>query len=104
MTPTLQKSMEAIESQDFYELMQAYRHTPMVQQEDVVARFEAVKSFVKNLVKTSHDEWVREENAACAAIAKVGIGKEPLSEASEEAQVIFDAIIARQTHQKQVSG
>ena len=47
---------------------------------------------------------VREENAACAAIAKVGIGKEPLSEASEEAQVIFDAIIARQTHQKQVSG
>ncbi len=35
-----------VESQEFYELMQTYRHTPVVDQAAVVAAFEAVKAFV----------------------------------------------------------
>lgn len=36
-----------LDSQDFYELMQRYRHSPAVPQESVVQAFEAVKEYVR---------------------------------------------------------
>lgn len=36
-----------VDSQDFYELMQAYRCAPIVDQDKVIAAFEAVKDFVR---------------------------------------------------------
>lgn len=39
---------DALDSQQFYELMQAYRHAPMADQPGVVAAFEAVQGFVRN--------------------------------------------------------
>jgi hypothetical protein len=36
-----------IESQEFYELMQAYRHAPAHRQDLVIAAFEAVKAFIR---------------------------------------------------------
>jgi hypothetical protein len=38
---------DALDSQEFYELMQAYRHTRIADQDAAVAAFEAVKSFVR---------------------------------------------------------
>jgi hypothetical protein len=38
---------DALESQEFYELMQAYRHAGIADQDAAVAAFEAVKSFVR---------------------------------------------------------
>jgi hypothetical protein len=38
---------DALESQEFYELMQAYRHASLTNQNAAVAAFEAVKSFVR---------------------------------------------------------
>lgn len=39
--------IEFLESRDFYELMQAYRHSPLLPPEHVLAAFEAVKSAVR---------------------------------------------------------
>lgn len=37
-----------LESRDFYEVMQAYRHSLMEKPADVVAAFEAVKAWIRN--------------------------------------------------------
>jgi len=50
----------ALESQEFYELMQAYRHCPIEKQADTVAAFEAVKSFIQeelDKVARSAPQW-----------------------------------------------
>lgn len=39
---------DALEGREFYELMQAYRHCPMVDFEGVQRTFDAVKAFVRN--------------------------------------------------------
>ena len=41
--------MEWLEEQEFYELMQAYRHAPVTDQSAVVAAFEAVKQAIRDL-------------------------------------------------------
>lgn len=38
--------MEWIECEEFYNLMQAYRHRPAVPQEEVLAAYRAVKAFI----------------------------------------------------------
>lgn len=40
----------ALESSQFYELMQEYRHVPLTPQKAVVEAFEAVKQFIRNEV------------------------------------------------------
>lgn len=37
-----------LESQKFYDLMQNYRIAPMLEQENVINKFENVKEFIKN--------------------------------------------------------
>jgi len=41
---------DILDGQEFYELMQAYRHAPTVDQDAVVVAFEAVKEFVRDNV------------------------------------------------------
>ena len=41
------KQQDPLEDQEFYELMQAYRHTPSTQQERLTQAFEAVKDYVR---------------------------------------------------------
>lgn len=48
--------MEWLEEQEFYELMQAYRHAPATDQAAVVAAFEAVKQAIRDLFQ-ERDEW-----------------------------------------------
>ena len=45
-----QKEVKAdpLDSQEFYELMQAYRHTPVVKQAETASAFEAVKQFIRH--------------------------------------------------------
>jgi len=38
----------SLDGQEFYELMQAYRHAPLNDQSGVVAAFEAVKTFIRD--------------------------------------------------------
>lgn len=45
---------EIVETREFYELMQSYRHSPLSEQEQVCACFEKVKEF---LIKSLEDEW-----------------------------------------------
>lgn len=40
--------MEWLDEQEFYELMQAYRHAPLADQAVAVAAFEAVKQIIRN--------------------------------------------------------
>ena len=40
--------VESLDSQEFYELMQAYRHAPLSDQDAVTAAFDAVKAFIRN--------------------------------------------------------
>lgn len=47
---------DPLESQEFYELMQAYRHTSLATQSMVYSRFEEVKDFIR-----SHYERRRSE-------------------------------------------
>ena len=54
---------------------------------------------IDSLVKEARQE----ENEACAKIADVGIGKEPLSEASWEAKSIADSIRSRMNQEKRES-
>ena len=42
---------DMLETKEFYELMQAYRHAPHTNQEAVTEAFEAVKSFIRTVVK-----------------------------------------------------
>ena len=39
-----------LDEQDFYEVMQAYRHTPANYPQDVVAAFECVKDFIRAML------------------------------------------------------
>ncbi len=39
--------MDKLNTQEFYELMQAYRHAPATPQEHVIEAFDAVKAFVR---------------------------------------------------------
>lgn len=36
-----------VDSQEFYELMQSYRHSPMANQSETVKNFEEVKSWIR---------------------------------------------------------
>ena len=38
---------ESLNIEEFYDLMQAYRHCPVHEQKEVVARFEKIKDFIK---------------------------------------------------------
>jgi hypothetical protein len=40
---------EKIESQEFYDLMQKYRHAPISNQKEVLLAFEEVKKFIRGL-------------------------------------------------------
>lgn len=42
------KINDLLESREFYELMQDYRHAPVAPQSEVVAKFEAVKKFLQD--------------------------------------------------------
>lgn len=45
---------EVLDSQQFYEMMQVYRHTPIFNQKGVTEAFEAVKNFIlDNAEKTN---------------------------------------------------
>lgn len=48
--------MEWLEEREFYELMQAYRHAPVVDQAAVVAAFEAVKQIIRDKCQ-EREEW-----------------------------------------------
>ena len=49
---TRQKQLaEVLNSQEFYELMQTYRHAPINNQADVVSAFDAVRRFILSSVK-----------------------------------------------------
>jgi lipopolysaccharide biosynthesis regulator YciM len=48
--------MSDIESQEFYELMQTYRHTPVTDQEAAVMAYEAVKSHVRSYADAKIEE------------------------------------------------
>ena len=48
--------MEWLEEQEFYELMQAYRHAPVTDQSAVVAAFEAVKQIIRDKCQ-EREEW-----------------------------------------------
>jgi len=41
-----QKTQELLDSQEFYELLQMYRHCPVANQDMVCAFFEDVKDFI----------------------------------------------------------
>ena len=42
---------DKLESQEFYELMQAYRHVPLADQKSVVSAFENIKKFIRKNYK-----------------------------------------------------
>ena len=44
--PTVEQMSQWLESREFYDLMQCYRHMPLSQQEHVVTCYEAVKAHV----------------------------------------------------------
>jgi len=44
---------DPLESVEFYELMQIYRHAPTYDQQAVIAAFEAVKAFLRTVI---HDQ------------------------------------------------
>ena len=41
------KADERLDEVDFYDLMQAYRHTSMADQDETVERYEAVKDWIR---------------------------------------------------------
>ena len=47
-----------INSEDFYNLMQLYRFASMQKQENVVERFEAVKSFIRQNIRKSAQNMI----------------------------------------------
>lgn len=51
---------DPFDTEDFYELMQAYRHAPLSDQGKVLMAFEAVKIFCKNEVNKARDVILRE--------------------------------------------
>lgn len=55
MTPR-QKLMSYLENEEFFQLMQDYRHTEVVDQQKVIAAFEAVKA---GLLKAIDDDKQR---------------------------------------------
>jgi hypothetical protein len=60
---------DALESQEFYELMQAYRHAAVTDQNATVAAFNAVKSFVGRAGDGGTDRFdqaLQAEREACA--------------------------------------
>ena len=44
-----------LEGKEFYNLMQTYRHTPVVDQDTVLAAYEAIKRFIREGVKQAED-------------------------------------------------
>ena len=42
---------EYLDSKEFFDLMQIYRHTPVSQQADVIRAFEDVKSYIIKMVE-----------------------------------------------------
>lgn len=56
-TDSLKLDDDPLESQEFFDLMQAYRHTSLASQTTVCRRFEEVKDYVRNqVVKPIADE------------------------------------------------
>jgi hypothetical protein len=47
---------DILDDRDFYELMQNYRHSPLVLQHETVAGFEAVKRFIRKNLKHIRDD------------------------------------------------
>lgn len=45
------KVNDALDSQEFYELMHAYRHAPLIDQRYVIKCFEDVKEFIRKEMK-----------------------------------------------------
>jgi len=55
MGETYLSMADALDSQEFYELMRAYRHAVGFDQSEVIAAFEAVKSFINDVAMNLYD-------------------------------------------------
>jgi hypothetical protein len=55
--------MDKWDQQEFYELMQTYRHTPPHEQRDVVSAFEGVKDFIRKTIqgKKELSDWLKSQ-------------------------------------------
>lgn len=49
----MKKIKDELESQEFYDLMQVYRHTPILYQKSTTKAFEDVKKYIRKLLKSS---------------------------------------------------
>ncbi len=47
--------MDFLDDEEFYDLMQAYRHTPIIRQQEAVQRYEYVKEFIRIKIKEEKD-------------------------------------------------
>ena len=45
------KNEDPLNTQEFYELMQTYRHSPMTNQEEVIKNFENIKIWIRKNYK-----------------------------------------------------
>lgn len=62
---------DALEEQEFYELMQAYRHCPMTDFAGVAEAFEAVKAYVRD---EADEAWLEfRDRMLCGLCANTGI-------------------------------
>lgn len=59
--------MDKLNSQDFYELMQSYRNSPMANQDEVVKAFENVKEWIRN------NNTRLEKHSVCTDCLAVGV-------------------------------
>lgn len=49
--------MDNLNEQEFYDLMQNYRHTPITSQGDAIVAFEEVKEFIRDQIKVEATEF-----------------------------------------------
>jgi len=52
------KQWDILDSEEFYELIQAYRHTPIHEQELTTMAFEAIKTFIRKRYPERW-EWIK---------------------------------------------
>jgi len=49
--------MDIFDEQEFYDLMQTYRHTKMTEQDNVVLAFEEVKTFIREQMEQDSTDF-----------------------------------------------
>lgn len=64
-----EKAADLIESEEFYNLMQNYRHAPITQLQSTVDAYEAVKVHINNKLEHGKPRWV---SANMSSIPPVG--------------------------------